>query len=130
MSAADFGYLLPFIGIASYSIEGIGLVLPLRKDFIMTKMSNDEFKAYYFGSFGFIVFLYLVFGILNYLKFYDKVKTIIFYNYDWNNWVLFTMQILYAGVTSKGAVFEQYDELVYSVQLGVQSAVFAQKVVF
>lgn len=120
MAVTNFSYLLPFIGVAAYSIEGIGLLLPLRKDFLMSRYTNTDYKKYYFASFGFIVFLYVVFGIFNYLKFFDRIKTIVFYNYTPQNWFIFSLEIAYAVVDSLGPVPLQHDEPVHCLQLGLQ----------
>jgi amino acid permease len=126
MTVTNFSYLLPFIGVAAYSIEGIGLLLPLRKDFLMSRHSNSEYKTYYFASFGFIVFLYITFGIFNYLKFFNRIKTIVFYNYTPQNWFIFSLEIAYAVVGSQGAISVQHDEPLHRLQLGLQSAVGPQ----
>lgn len=99
MAIIDFNYLLPFIGIAAYSIEGIGLLLPLRKDFIMSNHSSQEFRTSFYATFAFIVTIYLIFAVLNYLKFFDRVQTIIFYNYTYQDWLIFVLEVLYAGVS-------------------------------
>ena len=110
----NFDYLMPFVGIAAYSIEGIGLVLPLRRDFIRNN-SPSKFRKYYFGSFGFIVCLYLLFGVMNYLKFGTKTQTIVFYNYSSKQWITFGLENLYAIVPLKVVVFFEHDEFIYSV---------------
>ena len=109
---SNFNYLLPFIGVASYSIEGVGLILPLRKDFIK-KNPSHKFKTYYFCAFAFIVFLYLIFGTVNYMNFGLSTQSIIFYNFTSKTLVIFVLENLYALVFLLVAVFIKYDEHVY-----------------
>lgn len=97
ITATNFSYLLPFIGVAAFSIEGIGLVLPLRKDFIEHN-TQKNFKKVYFSVFGVILFTYLLFGTMNYLKFFEETKTIVFYNYTSRNWFIFGLEIFYSFV--------------------------------
>lgn len=61
----NFINIATFLGIASYSIEGICLLFTLRSDFIKDR-SKQEFKELYFGIFIFVILLYIIFGIINY----------------------------------------------------------------
>ena len=108
----DFSFLLPFIGIGAYTIEGIGLIIPLRRDFIK-RNSPQMFRSYYICTFMFIIFIYLLFGTANYLRFGSKTRSSIFYNYDSSSMVIFVLENLYAVVELLGFVFVEHDEHVY-----------------
>lgn len=91
-------HFITFIGIASYSIEGITLLFTLRRDFIKHR-SEHAFKVSYFTCYTFTIVLYILFGIFNYLKFSGNTKEVIFFNYDVHSAFIFTLQILYAVVS-------------------------------
>ena len=59
----DFSGLLSFIGIAFYTAEGIGLILPVRASF----KDNKNFSKVFYGTFIFIVWSYMTLGILSYV---------------------------------------------------------------
>ena len=94
---ADWGYFFVFLGVACYSIEGIGLIFPLRKDYIQ-KNTHKEFTLVYFLSYLFTLIIYLLFGVLNYLRFYKQTQNIIFFNYKIDTEFVFVLQILYSSV--------------------------------
>jgi len=86
-----------FLGVACYSIEGIGLIFPLRKDYIQNN-THKEFSLVYFLTYIFTLVIYLLFGVLNYLKFYKNTQNIIFFNYKVDTGFVFVLQILYSVV--------------------------------
>lgn len=59
----NFNGLLAFLGIALYTTEGIGLVLPLRASF----KDNKGFSKVFVGTFIFIVWCYIALGVLSYI---------------------------------------------------------------
>jgi amino acid permease len=95
---ADWGSFFIFLGVACYSIEGIGLIFPLRKDY-MQHNTHKEFKLAYFLSYVFTLVIYLLFGVLNYLKFYKHTQNIIFFNYKIETGFVFILQIFYSIVS-------------------------------
>ena len=109
LAHTDFGYLLVFIGVACYSIEGIGLIFPLRKDYIKYN-SHEEFTVVYFLSFVFTVLIYLLFGVLNYLRFYGRTANIVFYNYNLDTRYIFVLEVIYSFVSSAVVVRVEPDE--------------------
>ncbi len=97
MLKTDFIYFVPFMGVASYSIEGINLLFTLRRDFIKHR-SVRGFKVLYYSCYFGVLILYVAFGICNYLKFGDKTLKIIFFNYGPEDKLFYVLQILYAIV--------------------------------
>ena len=63
MEKATFSNFLSFIGIAFYTTEGIGLILPIRASF----KDNKRFPKVFYSTYVFIVWVYICYGILSYL---------------------------------------------------------------
>ena len=51
------------MGIAFYTTEGIGLILPIRASF----KDNRKFPKVFYSTYVFIVWFYVIVGILSYL---------------------------------------------------------------
>lgn len=58
-----FSKIFSFIGLAFYTAEGIGLVLPVRATF----KDNEKFSKVFYATFTFIIWVYVVLGILSYI---------------------------------------------------------------
>ena len=99
----DFGQFVTFLGIASYSIEGIGLLFNLRRDYI-SERSEPSFRRSYFTIYFLVMLLYVGFGVVNYLHFGSATQPIVFFNYDLSQVYLFSLQATYAVVGLLGAV--------------------------
>ena len=63
MEKSSFGNFLNFLGIAFYTTEGIGLILPIRASF----KDNKRFPKVFYSTYVFIVWCYVIFGVLSYL---------------------------------------------------------------
>lgn len=88
----NFPGFLSFLGIALYTTEGIGLVLPIRASF----KDNKGFGKVFYGTFIFIVWCYLALGILSYIRFYDDTQHVIFFNFGTNYIYMFILEVFYA----------------------------------
>lgn len=97
MSRTKFSSFFEIAGIASYSIEGIGLLFALRYDYLRHN-SYRQFRRSYFGILLFTVVLYMFFTVSNYLKFYDETGPIIFYNYSYHETFPFVLEVCYLVV--------------------------------
>ena len=73
----NFKGFLSFLGIALYTTEGIGLVLPVWASF----KDNKGFGKVFIGTFIFIVWCYMALGILSYIHYYDDTEHVIFFNF-------------------------------------------------
>jgi len=98
MSRVDFSNFFEIAGIASYSIEGIGLLFALRFDYLKVN-SCRQFRRTYFAILSFTVVVYFFFTVSNYLKFYTETGQIVFYNYDYHETFPFVLEICYLVVT-------------------------------
>ena len=94
MSRISFSAFFEIAGIASYSIEGIGMLFALRFDYLRYN-NYKQFRWTYFSVLVLTILVYFLFAIINYLKFYDGVASIIFYNYNATYKFLFGLQISY-----------------------------------
>ena len=94
----SIGHLITYVGIASYSIEGIGLVFVLRQDFIRER-SEKSFMTSYFSIYTFVIALYVIFGLANFAYFGSAIGQNVFYNFTKNQPYFFWLQICYAIVS-------------------------------
>ena len=90
----DFTTFFEIAGIACYSIEGIGLLFALRSDYLKLN-SYSQFQRSYFCILIFTVLVYFCFTISNYLKFYEEIGQLVFFNYDYKNKFIFGLEICY-----------------------------------
>lgn len=58
-----FDELFKFLGIAFYVAEGIALVIPVRASF----KNNEKFLPLYYSTFTFIVWIYVLMGVLSFI---------------------------------------------------------------
>lgn len=80
-----------FLGIVLYSIEGIGLFVPLRN----TCSNKQKFNKLYIIVCSFIFILYFIFGFTGALTFGANDNEIFFYNFRVNNYFYFYLGVIY-----------------------------------
>lgn len=81
-----------FFGVACFSLEGIGLIFPIRGS--LKKQSN--FKPLFIIVASFFVGVYILFGILCHMGLGDSTKQIIFHNFPTSYMSIYILQLLYA----------------------------------
>ena len=83
----DMSWTLVYISVVSYSIEGVGLAFPIRASFL-EKRTEGQFKKLYYFTTLLLAVVFVLFGLINFLKFGDKCHSIIFLNYLRNPFLL------------------------------------------
>lgn len=63
LTYTNFRGIFQFFGLAFYTAEGIGLTIPLRSSF----KDNEGFVKIFYGTFTFIIWVYIVLAILSYI---------------------------------------------------------------
>ena len=94
LTRVNFASFFEMAGIATYSIEGIGLLFPLRFDYLRYN-NYKQFRCSYFVVLVLTVLIYFVFALANYLRFFDTTGEIIFYNYDSTHKFLYGLEVSY-----------------------------------
>jgi len=76
LEAVNWSSLPIFFGVAVYSYEGIGLVLPVESSMREPK----KFMPVFYGIINFYSFLLITFGFFGYLRYGEKVESLVTFN--------------------------------------------------
>lgn len=88
----NFSDLGEFFGVVCFSVEGFGLVLPIRSS--LKKKKN--FKNLFFIVCSSVILFYLIFGGISTLAFGKNLKSIVLFNFDHGYPVIYFQSLLYA----------------------------------
>lgn len=89
LNISNFG---EFFGVVCFSVEGFGLVLPIRS----TMVHKERFKSVFFTVCFVVVIFYLIFGAIASLAYGKDLKTVILMNYDHGFPIIYFQSLLYA----------------------------------
>lgn len=92
---ADFLGIPAFLGMALFSMEGIGLVFPLRSSI----KNTAQFKSVFNGVLALVLVICLMFGVMSYTAFGVETPEIIFLAFGPKYEILFFLEVLYATVS-------------------------------
>lgn len=91
-SSFNWGNFPMFFGMACFSLEGIGLIFPIRGSL---KEPNHFTKLFVIVA-SCAVLLYMIFGTISNLALGNSVMPIIFHNFPKNYSIIFVLQFAYA----------------------------------
>ena len=101
---SNWGKFPEFFGIACFSLEGIGLIFPIRGSL----KDPTKYKKIFNILSGFFVSVYIFFGVLSHMALGSATKEIIFHNFPKTYRGIFVLQFLFAiGIFTTFPVYIQ-----------------------
>lgn len=88
----NWGKFPEFFGMACFSLEGIGLIFPIRGSLKNPTIFTKLFVIVASGA----VLLYMIFGTITNFALGNSTETIVFHNFPKNYTVIFILQFAYA----------------------------------
>lgn len=88
----DFARFGEFFGVVCFSVEGIGLMLPIRS----ALKKKEDFRFLFNGVCIAVIMYYFIYGSLGALVFGSSAKSIILFNFGQNDPVVYIQSLLYA----------------------------------
>jgi len=88
----DLKYVGEFFGVVCFSIEGIGLMLPIRS----SMKTRSSFRKTFNGVCGAVILFYFIYGSIGAMAYGKDAKTIILFQYGKDYPLIYPQSLLYA----------------------------------